>query len=132
MPFISDNQLAKVQTAIERKETALSRAKKKAEEKAGEMKTVAEMCVAAGLLGFIRGKVEASGKTFVIPGTTIDLELVAGLGLTGAALMDLFGKYDDDILAAGGGILSHYLGQVGRNAGKTGSFGLVAGFDSLI
>jgi hypothetical protein len=42
-------------------------------------------------------------------------------------MFDLYGKYDPDVLAAGIGLFSHYSGQVGRNWGKTGSFGLVAG-----
>jgi hypothetical protein len=128
MPFISDTQLARVQNAMSAQGARIQRAKKKAEEKAGEAKTVAEMVAGAGAVGFIRGKMEdKSTGAWNIPGTTIDIEMAAGLGLVGAAFFDVFGKYDEDVLAIGGGVLAHYAGQVFRKYGQTGNFALVAG-----
>lgn len=127
MPFISDAQLAKVQNVVAKYENAAVKAKAVAAQKAGEAKVVAEAAGAAGAMGYLRGMREKDGKDFNIPYTTIDIELVTALGLVGTAMFDLYGKYDPDALAAGIGLLAHYSGQVGRNWGKTGSFGLVAG-----
>ena len=127
MPFISDTQITRLQSAMASAQTKMASARAKAEEKAGEIKDMAEIVGAAALIGFGRGYMEKQGKEFVVPGTSIDIELVAGLALSGAALMDLFGKYDQDVANVGYGILAHYVGQVGRNWGKSGSFSLVAG-----
>lgn len=127
MPFISDRELAKVQTAVSANQTRMARARAKAAEKAGEMKQVLEVVGAAGALGFLRGKMEEADGAWNIPGTTIDIEMAAGLLLVGTAFFDIFGKYDEDVLNAGGGVLAHYAGQVFRKFGKTGQLSLVAG-----
>jgi hypothetical protein len=132
MPWISDAQLAKVSNAVAKYENAAVRAKAIAQQKAGEAKVVGEAAVMAGLLGYFRGVREKDGKDFNIPYTTIDIELVTSLGLIGTAMFDLYGKYDPDALAAGIGAFSHYCGQVARNWGKTGNFGLVAGVNPLL
>lgn len=127
MPFISDAQLARVQNTMASNQSRTDRARKKAKEKATEMTYMLEMVGGAGAMGFVRGKMEEPDGSWNIPGTTIDIEMVAGLGLVGAALFDLFGKWDDDALMVGGGVLAHYTGQVFRKFGKTGDFALVAG-----
>lgn len=127
MPFISDSQVGAIQRYVAGAQTQMSRAKAKAEEKVGEVKDVAESVGAAALVGFARGKVEASGKQFTIPGTEIDGELALGLALLGSSMLDMFGKYDQDVQNAGVGVMAHYVGQVARSWGKTGSFSAVAG-----
>jgi hypothetical protein len=127
MPFISDTQIARVQATMGSLAARANRAKEMAARQAGHVKTLAEIAGGAAAIGFLRGKYEADGSTFTIPGTTIDIELAAGLGLAGAALFEVFGKYDDDALNVGAGILAHYAGQVFRNYGKTSSFSAVAG-----
>lgn len=127
MPFISDGQIQALQRYTAGVQNKMALAKAKAEEKVGEVKDVAEAVGAAAVVGFIRGKVEARGNAFVIPNTTIDGELVLGTLLLGASLMDMFGKYDQDVQNAGMGVMAHYLGQVARNWGKSGEFGMVAG-----
>lgn len=131
MPFISEGQVGAIQRYVANAQTSMSKAKAKAEEKVGEVKDVAESVGAAALVGFVRGKVEATGKAFVIPNTTVDGELVLGLGLVGASLLDVFGKYDQDVQNAGVGVLSHYVGQVARNWGTKGEFSAVAGHGQL-
>lgn len=128
MPFMSDGQVTALQRYVANAQTGMAKARAKAEEKAGEVRDVMEVVGAAALIGFIRGKVEKGGeRQFVIPKTSIDGELVLGLGLVGSSLMDLFGKYDQDVQNAGVGILAHYVGQVARNWGSKGEFGMVAG-----
>jgi hypothetical protein len=128
MPFISDTQIAKLQTSYGSMQARMARAKEKAEEKAGEFKQLAEVVGAAGAMGFIRGKMEdKSTGAFNIPGTTIDVELVTGLALIGTGMLDMFGKYDEDVLNAGSGVMAHYAGQVFRKWGKTGDLSLIAG-----
>jgi len=134
MPFISDNQIARVQSTIGSLAARANRAKEEAAKKAGDMKKMAEIVGGGAAIGFIRGKMEAPDASgvagsFVIPGTSIDIELAVGLGLTGAALFEVFGKYDEDALNVGAGVLAHYAGQVFRNYGRDSSkgFSLVAG-----
>lgn len=132
MPFISDAQVSRVQATIGSLSARANRAKAAAEKQANNMMKVAEIVGAGAAIGFVRGKMEkpdASGVagSFNIPGTQIDIELAVGLGLTGASLFEVFGKWDDDALNVGSGVLAHYAGQVFRNWGKTDSFALIAG-----
>jgi hypothetical protein len=127
MPFISDTQIARVQSTIGSLAARANRAKEEAAKKAGDMKKMAEIVGGGAAIGFVRGKMEKDGGAFTIPGTQIDIELAVGLGLTGAALFEVFGKYDEDALNVGAGVLAHYAGQVFRNYGKTDAFALVAG-----
>lgn len=132
MPFVTDTQLARVQSVVAGAQNKYMSVKAKAEAKAGEIKDLAEVVGGAAVMGYLRGMVEKSpdnvlGGKFVIPGTSIDIELLAGMGLTGAGMMDVFGKYDQDALMFGYGMLAHYTGQVSRNMGKSGSFTTVAG-----
>lgn len=127
MPFISDAQIARLQSSYANMQNKMASARARAEEKAGEIKQTAEIVGAAGGMGFLRGKFQEADGSFNIPGTTIDIEMVAGIGLVGAAMMDLFGKYDEDVLAAGNGILAHYTGQIFRKWASTGNFSMVAG-----
>jgi len=132
MPFISDSQVSRVQATIGSLSAKANRAKAAAEKQADNMMKVAEIVGAGAAIGFVRGKMEkpdASGiaGVFNIPGTQIDIEMAVGLGLTGASLFEVFGKWDDDALNVGSGVLAHYAGQVFRNWGKTDSFALVAG-----
>jgi hypothetical protein len=126
MPFISDAQVSRVQSTIGNLAAKANRAKQAAQKQADNMMKVAEIVGAGAAIGFVRGKMEKTGD-FNIPGTQIDIELAVGLGLTGASLFEVFGKWDDDALNVGSGVLAHYAGQVFRNWGKTDSFALVAG-----
>ena len=124
---ISNRTLAHVRSTIEKARAAHARVKAKAEEKAGEVKQTLEVVGAAAGIAFIRGKMEDGSGAWNIPGTQIDMELAAGVAMIGAAYFDLFGKYDEDVLNAGNGIMAHYAGQVFRKFAKTGKLDLVAG-----
>ena len=137
MPFISETQIARVQGAISSANAKAHRAYESAKEK--ELVQLAETIGGAALFGFVRGKMEADDGSWVIPGTTLDIEMVTGLVLTsvGAAgkmfkQADFLGKYNSDAMFLGGGILAHYAGQVFRKYGKSGTFSLVAGGPELI
>jgi hypothetical protein len=121
MPIVSDSQLARIQSVVAGANNKMAKMKARAEEKAGELKDGLEIVGAASLMGLIRGYAEAKGGTdgqgqFVIPGTAIDIELISGLTLVGLGMSDLLGKYDNDSLMLGYGILAHYAGQVARNS----------------
>lgn len=127
MPHMTDKQLAKLSAAANRSKTAMAKAREKAEEKAGEVIAVAEASVAAGAVGFARGKFEKADGSWNIPGTSIDIELAGGLLGVGAAMLDLFGRYDSHVLNMSQGVLAHYVGQISRKWAKTGNLGFVAG-----
>ncbi len=121
MPFVSETALARVQTS-------LAKTKARAEQKAGEIKDGLEIVGGAALMGFIRGMVEKkNGPGSFTIANSIDIEFLAGTALVGAGMMDLVGKYDNDALMLGFGMLAHYSGQVARKMGETGKFTMVAG-----
>jgi len=128
MPFISDQQISRVQSTLGSMAARASRAAEKAKAKSNQMMKMGEIVGGAAAIGFVRGKMEDKGTgAWNVPGTSIDIELLAGLGLSGAALFEVFGKWDEDALNVGSGMLAHYAGQVFRKYGSSGDFALVAG-----
>lgn len=134
--MMSPKEVAKVHGELARRDSKIHALSKKLASKEGAKVAieVVETVGAAAAMGFIRGKLEdkTTGK-FVIPGTEIDIELAVGVGLTGAAFASetmgkFLGKYDQDAMRVGLGILAHYAGQIGRKTAETGTFSLsVAG-----
>lgn len=134
MPFISDNALAKIQNVVTTANTRVQRLKEKyqKEETIRDLKMTGEALGAAAIMGYLRGQREEQGKAFNITDKLeVDIELAAGLGLMGAAYMNMFGKYDEDFASAGLGLLSHYVGQVARNSAKANSMSWVAGTHTI-
>lgn len=93
-----------------------------------------EAMLAAGVMGFIRGKMENAAGEMPIPGTQIDAEAIVGLAMVGTAYLDetmnggkLLGQLGQDLFFGGVGVLSHYSGQIARKFAKTGKLDLVAG-----
>ncbi len=127
MAFISNTELAKLENVLVKDEN--KREKEKALKRRAEEKAIAaaEAVGAATVVGVIRGKLEASGTAFVVPGTDLDGQMVLGAGLIVASTLKAFGKHSDDFFNAGMGILSSYGFTVGRQFGKTGKASLVAG-----
>lgn len=128
MPFISNTDLATLENNMVRDE----RRKEKDREmmKRGKEKGIAalEAVGSAAVVGAIRGKFEAGGQRFVVPGTDLDGQMVLGAGLLIGSTLNAFGKkYSDDVFHAGLGILSSYAFNIGRQFGKTGKASLVAG-----
>lgn len=118
MPFMSDAQVARLQQHVASKDNQIANLKKKGRlERAGEIAfQVGEGAVAAGLVGFLRGTVEKSGKQFAVG--PVDVELLIGVTLVGLSAFRLFGKLDSHVLNAGCGVLAHYSGQMGRAMGR--------------
>ncbi len=128
MPMLSPSEMHKVQSIVTSAHRAKEKAKELAKEHAQDAKVVAETVGAATVMGFVRGKMEAADGSWNIPGTSVDVEGVAGLAIIGAALSrKVFGRHDADALQAGAGILAHYAGQLARKFAKTGTFSLIAG-----
>jgi hypothetical protein len=130
MPFISDGHIAAIQQRFGKMNEALhsKKAKDIATKKADEIKETVEIVGAAAAMGFIRGKMEAADGSFNIPGTAVDVEMVVGVGLVAAGMLEALGKnYNEDLLAVGNGVLAHYVGQIARKWSKTGAFTMVAG-----
>ncbi len=127
MPFISNTEIAKVESMLSKQENA--KEKSKAMEKRAKEKGIAaaEGIGAAAVVGAIRGKLEASGQKFVVPGTDLDAQMLLAVGLIGGATFKAFGKYSDDFFNAGLGIGAAYAFTIGREFGKTGKVNIVAG-----
>ncbi len=125
MPFMSSTEIAKVENILAKSENAKERTKaleKRAKEKG---LAAAEGIGAAAVIGAIRGKMEASGQKFVVPGTDVDIQMLVGVGLIAGSTFKAFGKYSDDAFYAGLGIASAYAFSIGRQFGKTGKLALV-------
>lgn len=129
MPIISEQALAKIQSAMTAANTRVERWKEKMkkDETYRDIKMTGEALGSAAIMGFLRGKYEQPDGTFNLPYVAFDAELAAGLALIGCSYANLFGKYDEDFASAGLGILSHYVGQVARKTAKSGQFSMVAG-----
>jgi hypothetical protein len=127
MPFMSNTEIAKVENILAKSENA--KEKSKAMEKRAKDKglAAAEGIGAAAVVGAVRGKMEASGQKFVVPGTDVDIQMLLGVGLIAGSTFKAFGKYSDDFFNAGLGISAAYAFQVGRQFGRTGKLALVAG-----
>jgi hypothetical protein len=128
---ISSHELAKVGHALGRAERTKHEAKARAARAISAGETVA-----GGLgIGFVRGKMEDANGQWLIPGTTVDIEMAVGAALTlGPILAPMLGidaleDLEEHMLPVGAGVLAHYTGQAGRNFAKTGTLAwpLVAG-----
>lgn len=124
---MSEREYSKMQSFISRVQSGAAKIAAKKSQMLGEAKVTAEAAGAAAVMGYIRGMLEKQGKTMNIPYTTFDVEPVLAAAICATAMLDMYGKYSTDALAAGIGMASHYAGQVARNWGKTGQFTLVAG-----
>ena len=129
MPYLTDSQLARVQSTMASAQNKVASIKARAQEKAGEIKDGLEIIGGATIMGLARGYAEKNnwGSGFNIPGTSVDIELAMGSLLVGLGMSDTLGKYDNDALMAGFGMLAHYSGQLSRNSVKDGKFTMVAG-----
>lgn len=128
MPFISDNQLAIVQSNLSKKDATIDKLKgQKARERiAGLGFQVGEAFLGALGVGFVRGKLEKDGKVFALGPVDGELLIAGGLIFAGA-MPKWFGKYGEHLMNAGIGVLGHYAGQMGRSMGKGVAFSPVIG-----
>ncbi len=94
-------------------------------------------CLTSALaIGAARGYTEKTGRSFQVGDTTVDIEALVGIAAVAAGSTGKLGEYGYLVSSAGMGVLSHYVGQVGRKLGKTGELNLIAGnlddsYDSL-
>jgi hypothetical protein len=133
---IHSHELAKVGRTLARAD----RDKRSKAERKHQAICAAETVGGGLAIGFVRGKMEDANGQWLIPGTTLDIEMVAGTALTLGPIVapmfgvDAFDEYESDLVSAGAGMLAHYLGQAGRNFAKTGTLAwpLVAGRNPVI
>lgn len=110
MPELSSSMASRIKAHIAKLETARDRIKAKAEEKAGEMKTTLEVQGACAVSSYVVGRLEQkNGKPLEIFGVPADA--AAGAVLVGAAILDLTGKYDEDALNMGNGVLAGFVAR---------------------
>ena len=102
------------ETKLDKMKAQMKSIRTRATAKSAEMIGAAEVAGGAVLAGYIRGRYperqQIMGK---------DTDLVVGTVLTLAGLADLAGKYDDDLINFGSGMLSFYLAREAQVAGNT-------------
>lgn len=135
MAQISDTQLAKLGNAVSTRDAAIARLREQVKSKDVQTNAVALATAGAGAaaFGFLRGKLEdKTSGAWNIPGTQIDWEAVAVLGIAAVALgggmmSKSLKRLEAPATHVASGILGHYVGQLARKMGHTGTFSLVAG-----
>lgn len=135
MAQISDQTLATIRNEVTRLRattaSAVQRARGHAAGKTESLKAVGEATLAAGAVGYMRGKFQKDGGVWEVMG--VDIELLIGLALVGIPLSGIkTGLPNRDLENAGIGVLSHFVGQVARGYATTKNFRLVAGAPQLI
>lgn len=131
---ISESQLARLGEQVNSSRALAARLKEQLKSKATQDNAVVLLTAggAAAGFGYLRGRMEAANGAWNIPGTTIDIEAVAVVALTGLALgagmvSKSLKKFEGPATHAAAGVVGHYLGQLARKFAKSGSFSLVAG-----
>lgn len=127
MPLISEAELAKIETHIAKADSKALKKKWLDDAAQARIWGTAEIIGTAAAVGFLRGKLEESDGKWQVPGIGLDVEMVVGFGLVGAAFAGVFGKYTDHFLNAGNSLVAVFTHGVTRRLGKTGNFELVAG-----
>lgn len=133
MPFVPETQLVSLRNAAQNaKNRAVTAGKKvKEAETTGRLFALGEGVAGAVAAGYARGKWgDSTTGQWVVPGTEIDVELLAFVGLLGVAIVgDQVGlkAYQSHAQNFAVGVGAHYFGQVARQAAKTGEWTLVSG-----
>lgn len=122
---MSGASLSKIRHGIVKLQAQKQRIRAKAEEKAGEMKITLETQAACASAAYLMGRIETkTGKPLELFGVPADG--LVGAGLVAAAFLDLTGKYDEDMLNIGNGVLSAFVARkaytFGVSAAKEGRF----------
>lgn len=138
MPMMSSTELAKIGSHINSLETARDREKEKAK-KATEINKGLVMLEAwggAGAFGYLRGLYEdPTTGAWNLPSTTVDLEVIAFLGLAAGAIGGAYFKqtapYTQHVANVAAGIGGHYFGQIARKVAKTKKFTMIAGVPGI-
>ena len=130
MAQISDATLATIRTEITnlraKAANAMQRARGHSASKSEELKAVGEATLAAGAIGYMRGKYQKADGAWEFMG--VDIELALGLALVALPLSGLkTGLPNKDLSNAGLGIMSHFVGQMARGYATSGKFRLIAG-----
>lgn len=133
MPMLTNTELAKVQSTLQAKDSAIDRLRKAASDSQVMdigLKIV-ETVGAAAVAGGVRAKFEDANGAWNIPNTSVDIEMVSGIVLIALAFFAdtkqgaAFKKAKPHLLNAGVGVLAHYAGQIARNSVKGGRFTLI-------
>lgn len=131
---ISESQLARLGEQVNSSRALANRLREQLKSKATQDNAVvlATAAGAAAGFGYLRGRLEAANGAWNIPGTTVDYEAVAVVGLTafalgGGMISKSLKKFEGHATNAAAGVAGHYLGQLARKFAKTNSFSLVAG-----
>ena len=132
MPMLSNSDLAEIQDEIRSSRSSVRRLREKFASPAARSAQLITAGVAAGAVGFARGKFEdKTNGQWNLPGTTVDVELLTVAGLAALAVggdaSSAIKPYVPLLADAASGVLGHYVGQIGRKYAQTGKFTLIAG-----
>lgn len=118
MHLLSAKNAQIVKSQFEALKTAKNRLREKAEEKAGEVKSSLEVAAGAAGAAYVVGQLEGRGHKAEIMSLPVDL--VAGGLCIALGVFDAAGKYDEDTLNLGNGIVAQYIGRKMYEMGKAG------------
>lgn len=133
MPTMSEREVLAIGQNIQRRDAMITSLKKKVKDLAtgSHLVEIGEAIGGAAAMGYARGRFEKKGTgEWNIPGTSVDVEMVALFGLIGVALAGSsvgLGKFAPHAANLCAGIGGHYAGQIARKMGSTGSFSMIAG-----
>lgn len=134
MVQINESQLARLGEQVTASRALAQKLRDQVKSKAVQDNAVmlATATAAAGGFGFLRGRMEGPSGAWNVPGTTIDVEVVAvvalgAVALGGGMLHKSLKKLEGPASHACAGIAGHLVGQIARKYGKTGQLSLVAG-----
>lgn len=136
---IQESQLARLGEQVNQSRALAARLREQLKSKATQDNAVVLACATAGAAGFgyLRGRLEGPSGAWNIPGTSIDYEAVACVGLTALALgggmvSKAFKKFEGPATSVAAGVLGHYSGQLARKFAKGGEFSMTAGVGHML
>jgi len=122
---MSASTVGRVRHEIEKARNLAARIRHKAQEKAGETKEILEVQGACAATAYLAGRIEtATGKPLEVFGVPVDMAV--GTLLLAGAIFDMGGRYDEDLLHVGNGVLAGWTARkahaLGVSASKEGRF----------
>ena len=124
MPVLSEKQLSDLGSTIRKGKETVARIRKKAEERTGRVKDFAETAAGGLVGGYLSHRLGDQEGMVSVFGFRFNPALAIGAGLGIGGLFEIGGKYSEDMINLGGGMVAGYAYEFGA---KTGANAKAAG-----